>query len=147
MHIIAIGKMQGAEAELFNEYAKRIKPALTAREFPAPRALTGAALKRAEADKLLGALPRECFVIALDVRGKDIGSEALAEKLSAWQQRKNAAFIIGGADGLDARVLERADFTLSLGAKTWPHMLARVMLIEQIYRAKQINAGHPYHRA
>jgi 23S rRNA (pseudouridine1915-N3)-methyltransferase len=84
----------------------------------------------------------------LDGRGKTFSSEALAKQISAWQQRGDGSvvFLVGGADGLAESVRERADLLLSLGTMTWPHMLVRVMLIEQLYRAQQILAGHPYHR-
>ena len=72
----------------------------------------------------------------------------MAERLGAWRDRGNGtiAFAIGGAEGLGAAVIERADAVLSLGALTWPHFLVRGMLLEQLYRAQQILAGHPYHR-
>ena len=88
------------------------------------------------------------LTVALDRRGRALASEELAERLSRWQREgKGIAFIIGGAEGLDESLRESADFVLSLGAATWPHMLARIMLAEQLYRARAIIAGHPYHRA
>jgi 23S rRNA (pseudouridine1915-N3)-methyltransferase len=75
-------------------------------------------------------------------------SRELADRLAAWADRGAGAvaFAIGGAEGLGAAVLDRADAVLSLGAMTWPHLLVRTMLLEQLYRAQQIQAGHPYHR-
>ena len=86
--------------------------------------------------------------MALDERGRQLGSRDFAQKLGAWRDQGVAeiAFVIGGADGLAESLRRRADLTLSLGQMTWPHMLARAMLVEQIYRAQQILAGHPYHR-
>ena len=87
--------------------------------------------------------------IALDGRGKSLTSEGLAARLGHWRDDgvKDIAFLIGGADGLPRAVTETAHLTLSLGAMTWPHLLVRGMLCEQIYRAEQILRGHPYHRA
>ena len=96
----------------------------------------------------VGAVPAGALLVALDGRGQALSSEGLAEKLAAWRRRgpKALCFVVGGADGLDDGVLAKAHFTLSLGPMTWPHMLVRVMLAEQIYRATTILAGHPYHR-
>ncbi len=86
--------------------------------------------------------------MALDQGGTQHASEALATLLERWlADQRPLCFLIGGAEGLDAAVIERADHMLSLGAMTWPHLLARVMLAEQIYRARAITAGHPYHRS
>ncbi|MEJ0062953.1 MAG: 23S rRNA (pseudouridine(1915)-N(3))-methyltransferase RlmH [Alphaproteobacteria bacterium] len=145
LEIRAIGKLRGPLAEMFDEYRKRLGKDLTCREYEAPKGLTGAALKKKEAALLLADLP-PYPVIALDERGKDESSAAFAEKFSKWHEVGGATFLIGGADGHDDSVRERADHLLSLGKKTWPHLLARVMLAEQIYRARQILAGHPYHR-
>ena len=86
--------------------------------------------------------------MALDGRGDAWTSRQFADRLAAWRAGGVAAlaFAIGGADGLGQAVIERADAVLSLGAMTWPHFLARGMLLEQLYRAQQILAGHPYHR-
>lgn len=87
--------------------------------------------------------------MALDERGKLFTSPEFAARLSDWRDegRSDIAFLIGGADGLDPNLRGRADVTLSFGKMVWPHMLARVMLAEQIYRATSILAGAPYHRA
>jgi 23S rRNA (pseudouridine1915-N3)-methyltransferase len=86
--------------------------------------------------------------VALDEHGASWSSRDLAERLAAWRDQGSAtlAFAIGGAEGLGRAVIDRADAVLSLGAMTWPHLLARGMLLEQLYRAQQILAGHPYHR-
>lgn len=93
-------------------------------------------------------MPPGVRIVALDERGQAWTSRAFADRLAAWRDAgaPGLAFAIGGADGLGGAVIERADAVLSLGAMTWPHFLARVMLLEQLYRAQQILAGHPYHR-
>lgn len=105
--------------------------------------------KAAEAALLLAEIPKGATVVALDARGKSLSSEDFAIRLGRWRDDSvgDLAFVIGGADGLDRGILERAAFTLSLGSMTWPHLLARAMLAEQIYRAQSILIGHPYHRA
>jgi len=110
--------------------------------------LPAAALQAREAALILAALPHRARLIALDQRGAMWPSRGLAERLAAWRDQGVAelAFAIGGADGLGVEVLDRAETTLSLGPMTWPHLLARSLLLEQLYRAQQILAGHPYHR-
>jgi 23S rRNA (pseudouridine1915-N3)-methyltransferase len=105
-------------------------------------------IKRRESVALLAALPHAAFVIALDQGGEAPDSAHFATLVERWLALgRPVCFLIGGAEGLDAAVLKRADVTLSLGALTWPHFLARAMLAEQLYRARAIVAGHPYHRA
>lgn len=105
-------------------------------------------IKRREGAGLIGALPARSFVVALDLVGAALDTDGLVRSLAHWRDTGRAlAFVIGGAEGLDATVIARADATLSLGRMTWPHMLVRVMLVEQLYRAQAILAGHPYHRA
>jgi 23S rRNA (pseudouridine1915-N3)-methyltransferase len=110
--------------------------------------LPASALKAREAALILEALPARARLIALDERGTMWSSRSLADRLAAWRDRGVAelAFAIGGADGLGAEVLDRADVIFSLGPMTWPHLLVRSLLLEQLYRAQQILAGHPYHR-
>jgi 23S rRNA (pseudouridine1915-N3)-methyltransferase len=93
-------------------------------------------------------VPGGARLVALDQRGAAWTSADLADRLAGWRLRgvRELAFAIGGADGLGTAVIERADAVLSLGAMTWPHLLVRGMLLEQLYRAQQILAGHPYHR-
>ena len=148
MRLLAVGKGgSGPERELFERYAKRIKPALSLVEFP-DGVGSPAEIKRREADAILAALKQDEFVIALDLDGATPDSPGLARLLAGWLERsRKLAFVIGGAEGLDAAVLARAGAKLSLGKLTWPHMLVRPMLAEQIYRAQMILAGHPYHRA
>ena len=110
--------------------------------------LPAAALKAREATLILEALPARARLIALDERGAMRSSRGLADRLAAWRDQGvvELAFAIGGAEGLGAQVLDRADTILSLGPMTWPHLLVRSLLLEQLYRAQQILAGHPYHR-
>ena len=105
--------------------------------------------KAGEAQALRRALPDAALVCALDERGKAFSSPEFADVLAGWrdQGRPEVAFVIGGADGLGREILERADAKMSFGAMVWPHMLVRVMLSEQLYRAATILAGGPYHRA
>lgn len=150
--IVAVGRLRsGALADAFAEYAKRLKAGrveLQVIEVEERRRLAGAELKTREAALLSAAIPRGTRLIALDARGKPMSSEAFAAQLGRWRDGGDAlAFVIGGADGLDASLRDRADMILSLGAMTWPHLLARVMLAEQLYRAHSILSGHPYHRA
>ena len=147
MRLLAVGKGGGPEREIFDRYAKRIKPALALVEFP-DGVGSPAEIKRREADAILAALKPDEFVIALDLDGATPDSPGLARLLEGWLERsRKLAFVIGGAEGLDAAVLARAGAKLSLGKLTWPHMLVRPMLAEQIYRAQMILSGHPYHRA
>ena len=130
------------------EYAKRLVPPAAIVELEEKRKLPPPQLKAREAELILAALPAGARLVALDERGQSWSSRELADRLAAWRDRGVAAlaFAIGGADGLGQAVVERADAVLSLGAMTWPHLLVRSLLLEQLYRAQQILAGHPYHR-
>ncbi len=132
-----------------DEYTKRISGPLAIREVEERRRLPSAALKEREGALLLDAVPAGALAVALERTGTSLSSEDFAARLARWRDRgtDELAFLIGGADGLAGSVLARAEFRLSLGAMTWPHLLARVMLLEQLYRAQQILSGHPYHRA
>jgi 23S rRNA (pseudouridine1915-N3)-methyltransferase len=148
--IVAVGKARASpERELYQHYAKRIVWPLKLIEVEEKKRLSPAELKAAEAKLLLAAVPPRASIWALDGRGKNLSSEDLAAALAKGQAAGEAdlALLIGGADGLDKAVLDKAQMKLSLGAMTWPHMLVRGMLAEQLYRAQQILAGHPYHRA
>ncbi len=148
MRLIAVGRLKaGPEAELFARYNTRLRPSLVVTEVPEGR---GAAseVKRRESEALLAALPADQFAVALDLAAPALSSEAFAQRLSGWvDDGRKLAFLIGGAEGFARPVIERSQATLSLGPLTWPHMLVRVMLAEQLYRAQSILAGHPYHRA
>ncbi len=148
LRVIAIGRLRDApEAALFARYAERMRPKLALTEIPEARGAP-AEIKRREAAALLGALPDGAFAVALDQAGEAPDSARLAVLLDRWLgSGRPVCFLIGGAEGLDGAVLARADVALSLGALTWPHFLVRAMLAEQLYRARSIAAGHPYHRA
>ena len=151
--LIAVGeRMPGWVAEGFAEYAKRlsrdlplelveIKPGARGKGRDDARAMVD------EGAALLAALPRDAYVIALDGRGAAWSSEQLAEQLSKWRMAgRDLAFLIGGPDGHSRDVLQRADQRWSLGPMTLPHMLVRLVVAEQLYRAVTILNGHPYHR-
>ena len=136
LHVVARGRIgRGPEAELVARYARRIVWPFAVTELPE----TGGKV----ADLLAPA-----HVVALDETGDPIGSLALARLLEGWRDEgiREARFLIGAADGLTAAERATADRTLSFGAATWPHLLVRAMLCEQLYRATSIIAGHPYHR-
>jgi 23S rRNA (pseudouridine1915-N3)-methyltransferase len=148
MHLIAIGRLRaGPEADLFARYNIRLRPRLVVAELPEERG-TAAVIKRKEGIALLAAMPKDAFAVPLDLGGKALSSEAFATRLTDWSRlSRPVCFLIGGAEGLDAPVIARADDVLSLGPMTWPHLLVRGMLAEQLYRAQAISQGHPYHRA
>ena len=110
--------------------------------------LPAAVLKAREAELILAALPAQSRLVALDASGEMWSSRGLADRLAAWRDAglPELCFAIGGAEGLDAAILDRAAVLMSLGPMTWPHFLVRGMLLEQLYRAQQILADHPYHR-
>ena len=115
------------------------------------RRLGAAEMKRREADLLRAALarrPGKPLVVALDERGRSLDTAAFAQQVGRWRDSGTAelAFLIGGADGLDRDLARSADLLLALGPMTWPHLLVRGLIAEQLYRAQQILAGHPYHR-
>ncbi len=148
MRLIAVGKLRdGPEAELFARYNTRLRPKMTVTEIAeAPGAPAEA--KRREGAAILAALPPAAFAVALDLGGMAPDSEGLAKHLERWLgASREICFLIGGAEGLDGAVIARADAVLSLGRLTWPHMLVRVLLAEQLFRASAILSGHPYHRA
>ncbi len=147
--LAAVGRARaGPMRDLFEAYARRLVWPLDLREVEVRRRLAPAALRAEEAKRLRAAVPEGAVVVALDARGRELSSEAFARRLEGWREARvrRVAFLIGGAEGLDPALRESADLVLAFGAMTWPHMLARVMLVEQIYRAQQILAGHPYHR-
>jgi 23S rRNA (pseudouridine1915-N3)-methyltransferase len=146
--LVAVGRIgRGPEAELFNRYNTRLRPGFTVREI-ADGTGSPAEIKRREAAAILAAIPAGALVIALDLGGAVPSSEAFSARMTGWRESgRTPCFVIGGAEGLDAAVIARAEHTLSLGALTWPHMLVRVMLAEQVFRAQAIASGHPYHRS
>jgi 23S rRNA (pseudouridine1915-N3)-methyltransferase len=136
LHIVARGKMgRCAEADLIERYAKRLTWPFAMTELP-------------DAGGKAPVLPPASIIVALDETGEQLGSAALAKRLETWRDAgtRECRFLIGAADGLSAEERESATLLLSFGRATWPHMLARAMLVEQLYRATSIIAGHPYHR-
>jgi len=122
--------------EGFNEYAKRMPPEIRL-----------ALVELKPGADILDALPKGGTIIALDERGKSVTSQGLSVMLSGWMQDgSHPVFVIGGADGLEPAVKDRADKMISLSALTLPHAMVRVVLAEQLYRAWSILARHPYHR-
>ena len=151
--LVAVGRARHDPAtQIFDYYRHRLDERgigrLDLKEVEEKRPLPAPERKLREGELLLRAVPKGAVVVALDVAGKPLSSWEFAQKLGAWRDAGTAdlAFLIGGADGLSQAVLERADLVLSLGPMTWPHLLVRGMLAEQLYRAQTILAGHPYHR-
>lgn len=148
--ISAIGKMKkkSPEEALMNEYIQKTRWSVVVKEQEEKRALEGEHLKVAESELLLASVPAGAKIVALDEGGKLLSSRELAMQLCEWQDQGagTVVFLIGGANGHAEVLKQRADLKLSFGRMTLPHMLARVVLAEQIYRAKSILDGHPYHR-
>jgi 23S rRNA (pseudouridine1915-N3)-methyltransferase len=155
--IAAVGRMkQGPERELCSRYLERARAAgkslgltgFEVHEIAESRASSVASREAEEAKALRALLSDGAVVVALDEHGKSLGSEAFAGQIGRWRDagKTDAAFVIGGADGLDPALIAGADATLSFSSLTWPHQLVRIMLAEQLYRAVTILAGHPYHR-
>ena len=148
-HIICVGKVRrGPEFDLFKQYEGRVSGGLNVVEVEEKRPLSGLELKQREAELLNAKIPDGATVVALDERGKALASRAFADKLGTWRDdgARDLVFLIGGADGLDESLRQRADFLMAFGPQTWPHQMVRAMLAEQVYRAQSILAGHPYHR-
>ena len=136
LHIIARGKIgRSPEAELTDRYLKRIAWPVKLTELP-------------DRGGNMPAAPANSVTILLDERGEALSSTAFAKKLEGWRDggKREARFLIGAADGHDDKARGEADLLLSFGPATWPHMLARTMLAEQLFRATSILANHPYHR-
>ena len=154
IHICAVGRLRsGPERDLLDDYLKRFDKT--------GRALGLGPVKvhevedrkgggmAAEAGLLSGVLPKGAVICAMDERGKVMSSPDFGTSLARYRDNGagDLAFIIGGADGIDPALRAQADMSLSFGQMVWPHMLVRVMLSEQLYRAASILAGSPYHRA
>jgi len=147
--LCAVGRAKaGPERTLFEHYASRITFPFELKEVEERKRLSGAQLKTREADLLSAQIPDGATLVVLDERGKNLTSPEFAQRLGAWRDDsiRDIVFVIGGADGLDDNLRNRAGLVLSLGKLTWPHMLVRGLLAEQIYRAQCILSGHPYHR-
>ena len=151
--VIAVGKWKnGPERDLFEEYTGRLGWPVTLKEVEEHRKVPPAQLMAREGELLLAALPKASpglVMVALDQRGKALSSEQLANNVRQWRDggADDLACLIGGADGLSVAVRQKANLILSLGAMTWPHLLVRGLLAEQLYRVQSILTGHPYHRA
>ena len=148
--ILAIGKMKknSPEQELINFYVRNSLWPIKIVELEEKRSLTGDALKNAESNLLLKHVPDSAKIVVLDERGQNISSTEFSNQLVRWQDTgfNDVVFLIGGADGHSSFLRQRADFVLSFGKMTLPHMLMRVVLCEQLYRAYTISIGHPYHK-
>lgn len=153
VHLCAVGRLRaGPERALVDDYTTRFDRTgralglgpLTEHEVEDKR---GGGME-AEADLLARAIPSGALLAVLDERGKVVSSPEFAEHLARWRDggRQDVAFVIGGADGIAPALRDRAEFALSFGRMVWPHLLVRVMLAEQLYRAANILAGGPYHR-
>ncbi|MGI3163795.1 23S rRNA (pseudouridine(1915)-N(3))-methyltransferase RlmH [Pseudooceanicola sp. 200-1SW] len=153
LHLCAIGRLRkGPEKALIDDYLDRAGKTGRALGL-GPCTVSEAEAKRGggmgeEAELLGRMIPEGAKLVCLDERGKLLTSPELADQLGAWRDEgiRDAAFVIGGADGIDPALRARADLSISFGKMVWPHMLARVMLSEQLYRATTILAGSPYHR-
>jgi 23S rRNA (pseudouridine1915-N3)-methyltransferase len=153
LHLCAVGRLRaGPERDLVDDYLQRLDR--TGR----PLGLGPASEHEVEDKKgggmaaegalLSRVIPEGAALCVLDERGKTLSSPEFAQVLAQWRDggRQDAAFVIGGADGVDPALRSRADLSISFGRMVWPHMLVRVMLAEQLYRAATILAGLPYHR-
>jgi 23S rRNA (pseudouridine1915-N3)-methyltransferase len=156
--VVSIGRLkQGPERVLAERYRERFNDigrklgfrGLEIHEIPESRARDPATRMAEEAAAILAAIPERSAVVALDQRGDQIDSAAFARHLGRFRDEQVASttFLIGGADGLSPDLRRNTKLSLAFGSATWPHQLVRVMLLEQIYRAATILAGHPYHRA
>ena len=154
MHLCAVGRLRsGPERDLIADYTQRFDRTgralslgpLTEHEVEDKKNAGMAA----EAELLARAIPAGAVLVTLDERGKLLTSPEFAAQLARWRDggRQDVAFVIGGADGIDPSLRAKADFSISFGQMVWPHMLVRVMLAEQLYRAANILSGGPYHRA
>ena len=153
VQICAVGRLrQGPERDLYDDYLNRFDRtgralALGPAQMIEVEDKKGGGMA-AEAALLRRAVPDGALICSLDERGKIMSSPQFADMLGGWrdQGRQDVAFVIGGADGIDPALRADADASLSFGAMVWPHMLVRVMLAEQLYRAASILSGGPYHR-
>ncbi len=156
--VISIGRLkQGPERELAERYRERFDDlgrklgfrGLDVHEIAESRARDAATRMTEEAAAISAAMPEKSVLVALDERGDNLDSLAFARHLGRWrdEQVANTIFAIGGADGLSPDLRRKAKLRMAFGAATWPHQMVRVMLLEQVYRAATILAGHPYHRA
>jgi 23S rRNA (pseudouridine1915-N3)-methyltransferase len=154
LHIIAVGKMRAdyPERALFEDYHMRFnrtgKPQALGPMFEVEVEDKKNLGMAAEGELLSRAVPNGAMLVCMDERGRVLSSPDFAAHLARWRDGgvQDLAFVIGGADGIDPALRAKADFTISFGAMVWPHMMVRVMLAEQLYRAATILGGGPYHR-
>jgi 23S rRNA (pseudouridine1915-N3)-methyltransferase len=155
--VISIGRLkQGPERELAERYRGRFDDigrklgfrGIEIHEIPESRGRDPITRMAEEAAAILAAIPASSVLVTLDERGDNIDSAAFARQLGRWrdEQVANTIFVIGGADGLSPDLRRKAKLSIAFGSATWPHQMVRVMLLEQVYRAATILAGHPYHR-
>ena len=154
IHLITIGQKMPAWVQTgFEEYAKRLPACCSLKlvELPMPARGRNASidrLKEKEAEAIEAALPKGALVIALDEYGQEVSTVGLSRKLAQWLEGgQDVALLVGGPDGLDGRLLQKARWTWSLSKLTFPHPLVRVIVAEQLYRAWSVLNHHPYHRA
>src|SRR4051794_14935884 len=156
--VISIGRLkQGPERELAERYRERFDDigrrlgfrGLEVHEIPESRARDATTRMAEETTAISVLIPDKSVLVALDERGDSLDSAGFARQLGRWRDEAvaNTIFMIGGADGLSPDLRRKAKLRLAFGAATWPHQIVRVMLLEQLYRAATILAGHPYHRA
>jgi 23S rRNA (pseudouridine1915-N3)-methyltransferase len=140
--IVAVSEMRaGVEKDVFDQYSKRLTRSMSVVE------LKQRNCPEIEAKEIEKHINTDDWVCVLDERGFSLSSRELSERISAAEQSyKRLVFIIGGADGLTEAIRKRANLCLSFGKLTWPHLLVRGMLVEQLYRCQQIATNHPYHR-
>lgn len=150
--IVAVGQRVPDWAQTaWDDYAKRfpaeLKVELKAVKTEPRGSKTLATLLAAERERIEAAIPRGCRIVALDERGTNLTTQALATRLTDWQlSGDDVALVVGGPDGLQPEFRQTAHERIRLSDLTLPHAFARVLLIEQLYRAWSVNAGHPYHR-
>ncbi|MBV9570323.1 MAG: 23S rRNA (pseudouridine(1915)-N(3))-methyltransferase RlmH [Alphaproteobacteria bacterium] len=155
--VLAVGQARGTpESTLCDDFCGRAAgmgkrlgfSSVAVKEVAVSKARDSAARMREEGERLAARIPEQAHVICLDAKGKGMTSDAFAEMLGAMRDAgaRDLAFLIGGPDGLDVGPTVKPGRSLAFGPQTWPHLLVRAMLAEQIYRAMTILAGHPYHR-
>ena len=154
--VAAVGKLKrGAESDLSERYCQRAAKSgrgiglrsLEVVEIAESRARDAQRRMLEESIALANIIPKGAATVLLDPRGETLDSQSFAKRLRGWNDGgRDVTFVIGGPDGLAPTLSESADLHLTFGALTWPHQLVRIMLLEQIYRAITILAGHPYHR-
>ncbi len=146
--LVSVGKKHDAGiAVAVDDYTSRLRKfADTEWLLLSPSGAEEPVARRAESAQVLAKVQSSDIVVLLDERGKQMSSEALATRYDTWQQSgKRLVFVIGGAYGVDDSLFDRADFVWSLSQHVFPHQIARLLLVEQLYRAQMINQNHPYH--